>query len=74
MDKDVEVSKDQSTVIINGTRYMAHTPICDPSTLMVCSDCALHAASGISKEYCSFVPCCADERHDHTEVIFKAKP
>lgn len=73
MDKDVEVSKDQNTVVINGTRYMAQPAKYDPATMLVCTNCDLNVVDGTSKEYCSFIPCCHEERHDHSEVIFKVK-
>lgn len=72
MDKDVEVSKDQNTVVVDGTRYRATAQSQLPAGgLVVCEECDIRKANSTKYSLCSYVPCGYDERKDGEEVVFK---
>lgn len=61
MDKDVEVSRDQNTVVVEGIRYAAK-----PAYGMGCLPCSVLVNHG--RTHCSLIPCNRVERHDDTNV------
>ncbi|UNI71223.1 hypothetical protein P5_0046 [Aeromonas phage P5] len=74
MDKDVEVSKDQNTVVIDGTRYQSKSQSQLPEgRLAVCEECDIRKANTTKYSLCSYVPCGSDERKDKEEVVFKVQ-
>ena len=73
MDKDVEVSRDQNTVVVDGTRYKAVTQSLPARKLVVCEECDIRKASTTKYSLCSYVPCGSDERKDNEEVVFKVQ-
>lgn len=74
MDKDVEVSKDQNTVVVDGARYRAVTQShLSAGKLVVCEECDIRKANTTKYSLCSYVPCGSDERKDNEEVVFKIK-
>lgn len=66
MDKDVEVSKDQNTIVVNGGRMMATPRNKETST---CNDCHVLSYVG-DHSLCYLVPCSGIERKDLTDQIF----
>ena len=66
MDKDVEVSKDQNTIVVNGGRMMATTRNKETQT---CKDCHVLSYVG-DHSLCYLVPCSGIERKDLTDQIF----
>ena len=69
MDKDVEVSRDQNTIIVQGVRMQAK-PI-DPYILSSCSECEVFRTVG-NHDLCYSVPCFGIERKDLSSQIFVA--
>lgn len=61
MDKDVEVSRDQNTIVVAGVRYEVR-----PAGGMGCQPCNVLSSHG--RAYCSLIPCNRFERHDDTTV------
>lgn len=66
MDKDVEVSKDQSTIVVDGARMMA-TPRCLES--QTCNDCHVLSYVGDHSK-CYVIPCASSDRRDGIDQIF----
>ena len=67
MDKDVEVSKDKNTIVVDGVRYTA-API--PSGAgSACDYCHVKEAEHKHK-FCSLIPCTWKERPDLIGVIY----
>lgn len=74
MDKDVEVSKAQNTIVVDGARYRAVTQShLSAGKLVVCEECDIRKANTTKYSLCSYVPCGSDERKDNEEVVFKIK-
>lgn len=72
MDKDVEVSKDQNTVVVDGTRYQSKKQSQLPDGCMVvCEECDIRKATTTKYELCSYIPCVWNERKDKEAVVFK---
>ena len=66
MDKDVEVSIDQNTiVVVDGARMMA-TPRLESQT---CNDCHVLSYVGDHSK-CHVIPCASSDRRDATDQIF----
>ena len=72
MDKNVEVSKDQNTIVISGTRYKAVVTNECGGRVSNCDGCDVVATEN-SRDYCSCVPCTRIDRTDRTEVVFKVQ-
>ena len=70
MDKDVEVSKDQNTIVVNGTCYKATTVNDNGERVSGCIGCDV-VVNEESHDYCSHVPCSRLDRADRTDVVFK---
>lgn len=67
MDKDVEVSKDQNTIVVDGTR-MQSRPI-SPYLLSPCEECDVFRTTG-NHDSCYLIPCSGMERRDLSCKIF----
>ena len=70
MDKDVEVSRDQNMIVVDGTKYLAKLIPLRPTTKDGCDTCSLHEVEGELHKYCCYIPCTPDERRDSNNVIF----
>lgn len=68
MDKDVEVSRDQNTIVVDGIRYTARKLT---GTGTCCGNCSVPYYS--SHDFCSVIPCDASERTDGTNVYLSDK-
>ena len=64
MDKDVEVNKDQTVVVVDGCRYEAVSGLND----IGCPAC--HIGKTHAHTYCSVIPCGSSERKDNKDVYF----
>ena len=65
MDKDVEVSIDQNTIVVDGARMMA-TPRLESQT---CNDCHVLSYVGDHSK-CHVIPCASSDRRDGIDQIF----
>lgn len=68
MDKDVEVSRDQNMIVVDGIRYMARK---NYGTGTCCGMCSVPHHSGHT--FCSVIPCDATERSDGSDVYLSDK-
>lgn len=63
MDKDVEVSKDQNTIAVDGNTYKAVVSY----VVDCCGSCHVPLHSG--RQFCSLIPCYAAERKDGNRIF-----
>ena len=66
MDKDVEVSRDQNTIVVDGARMMATPRGIESQT---CNDCHVLSYVGDHSK-CHVIPCASSDRRDATDHIF----
>ena len=69
MDKDVEVSRDQNTVIVDCVRYIAQSTSPAGNPVTGCYGCDIGGPER-NRAYCSLIPCSRVDRSDKVEHIF----